>query len=69
MSLLPCFLGDADPELERLAAPPPELVEDIYLLVHRDLRDLPQVRAVALELTRLLHEHDARLGGLATSRD
>jgi len=63
-SLLPCFLGDEDPELERLAAPAPELVEDVYLLVHRDLRDLPQVRAVALELTRLLHEHDARLGGL-----
>lgn len=67
-SLLPCFLGDAEVELERLAPPPPELVEDVFLLVHRDLRDLPQVRAVALELTRLLREQDARLGGLEACR-
>ncbi|MGE3292676.1 MAG: hypothetical protein AB7I59_03760 [Geminicoccaceae bacterium] len=63
-ALLPCFLGDADPELERLVPPPPELAEDIHLLVHRDLRGLPRVRAVAPGLTRLLHERDARLAGL-----
>lgn len=66
-SLLPCFLGDAEPGLERLTAPPPELVEEAYLLVHRDLRDLPQVRAVALELTRLLREQDDRLTGRASA--
>ena len=65
-SLLPCFLGDAEPGLERLGPPPPELVEEVYLLVHRDLRDLPQVRAVALELTRLLREQDDRLAGGAS---
>ncbi len=65
-SLLPCFLGDGEPGLERLGPPPPELVEEVYLLVHRDLRDLPQVRAVALELTRLLREQDDRLAGGAS---
>ena len=65
-SLLPCFLGDGEPGLERLGPPPPALVEEVYLLVHRDLRDLPQVRAVALELTRLLREQDDRLAGGAS---
>ena len=64
-SLLPCFLGDADPTLTRLGAPPPELVEDIYLLVHADLRELPQVRGVAQELGRLLQEHAGPLAGEA----
>jgi len=65
-ALLPCFLGDAEPGIERLALPPPELAEEVYLLVHRDLRDLPQVRAVALELTRLLREQGDRLAGRAS---
>ena len=66
-SLLPCFLGDGEPLLRRLMPPPPELVEDVYLLVHRDLRELPQVRAVALAVTRLLREQAPRLAGLVAA--
>lgn len=66
-SLLPCFLGDLDPLLHRLAPPPPELVEDVYLLLHRDLRGLPQVRAVASAVTRLLREQAPHLAGLVAA--
>ena len=46
LAVLPHFLGDRDPELERhdaMSAPPDR---DIWLLVHRDLRRAPIVRAV-----------------------
>lgn len=62
-SLLPCFLGDADPALVRIGAPPPELIEDVHLLVHADLRELPQVRGVARALANLLHAHAGLLAG------
>lgn len=46
-SLLPCFLGDGDPELVRLLDPPPELIEDVHLLLHERGRRTRPVRAVA----------------------
>lgn len=47
VSLLPCFLGDADQSLERLGEVPRELDEDAFLLFHPEMSDLPPVRAVA----------------------
>ena len=53
LGLLPCFIGDADPALVRLSAPIADLteVEDRWLLVHPDLRNVPRVR-VAIEWIR-----------------
>ncbi|MBL8836761.1 MAG: LysR family transcriptional regulator [Alphaproteobacteria bacterium] len=68
VALLPCFLGDGDPRLQRVIAPPPELVEDILMLVHDDLRRLPAVRAVAEALVRLFKAKGDLLGGRATRR-
>ncbi len=65
VALLPCFLGDGDPRLARVIAPPPELVEDILMLVHDDLRRLPAVRAVADALVRLFKAKGAALAGRA----
>jgi len=45
-ALLPCFLGDAAPELRRLAPPLPELEVGLWLLTHRDLRRTARVRAL-----------------------
>ncbi|SNB72092.1 transcriptional regulator, LysR family [Arboricoccus pini] len=56
LSLLPCCLGDDDPHLQRLGAPLPEIIVDQWLLVHRDLRDLPRIRAVIDALVRLFQE-------------
>jgi DNA-binding transcriptional LysR family regulator len=63
IALLPCYLGDADPALRRLGAPLPEVTADQWLLVHRDLRDLPRVRAMMDSLVRLFQEERATLEG------
>ena len=66
IAVLPCYLGDADPALRRLGAPLPEVTADQWLLVHRDLRDLPRVRAVMDSLVRLFQEERATLEGAGT---
>jgi DNA-binding transcriptional LysR family regulator len=43
--VLPCYVGDAHPVLERLTAPIPELAATYWMVVHRDLRRAPCVRA------------------------
>jgi DNA-binding transcriptional LysR family regulator len=62
-SLLPCFLGDADPDLIRVLGPPPELVEDVYLMLHEGTRRVQPVRDVADELARLFKNAEADLDG------
>lgn len=64
LSVLPCYLGDADPALARVGAPVEEVATDQWLLVHRDLRDLPRVRAVMDALVELFHEERALIEGL-----
>jgi DNA-binding transcriptional LysR family regulator len=44
--VLPCYVGDSHPLLERLTAPIPELAATYWIVVHRDLRRSPCVRAV-----------------------
>jgi DNA-binding transcriptional LysR family regulator len=63
VALLPCFLGDPEAGLVRVLAPPPELEEDVFLLVHQDLAPLPQVRAVMDELVRLFRAQAETLLG------
>ncbi|HET8596185.1 MAG TPA: LysR family transcriptional regulator [Castellaniella sp.] len=43
---LPCFLGDADPQLARVARKVPPFAFDIWLVTHRDLARSPAVRAL-----------------------
>lgn len=43
---LPCFLGDADPQLARVHAPLPEAEVGLWLLTHRDLRRVARIRAL-----------------------
>ena len=63
IAVLPCYMGDSDSALRRLSAVLPEISADQWLLVHRDLRDLPRVRAVMDSLIRLFHEERAALEG------
>lgn len=65
ISLLPCFLGDADATLERLGDVPRELDEDAFLLFHPDMSDLPAVRAVADGISELFATHRPLLSGEA----
>ncbi|MFS8050763.1 LysR family transcriptional regulator [Rhizobium sp. BR 314] len=43
---LPCFLGEADPDLIRIDQGFPSFTRDIWLAVHRDLRQSRPIRAV-----------------------
>lgn len=63
LAVLPCYLGDADPALRRIGAVLSEVTVDQWLLVHRDLRALPRVRAVMDALVRLFQEERAALEG------
>jgi len=68
-SLLPCFLGDGDPALARLLDPPPELVEDVHLLLHERGRRTRPVRVVADALARVFRDGaDALCGGVPAPR-
>jgi DNA-binding transcriptional LysR family regulator len=51
LAVLPHFLGDPDPGLERYEITPAPPHRDVWLLVHRDLRQAPLVRAVMDFLT------------------
>ena len=42
---LPCFIGDADPDLIRCFDPPPMQKSEIWLLTSQEARNSPQVRA------------------------
>ena len=44
--VLPCYVGDGHPLLERLTPPIAEIAADYWIIVHRDLRRSPCVRAV-----------------------
>ena len=44
--ILPCYVGDGHPLLERLTPPIPEIAAEYWIIVHRDLRRAACVRAV-----------------------
>jgi DNA-binding transcriptional LysR family regulator len=63
LALLPCYLGDDDPALRRIGPILEEVAADQWLLVHRDLRDLPRVRAVMDALIQLFQDERATIEG------
>ena len=54
---LPCFLGDRDHDLVRIYEGVPSFSRDIWLVVHRDLRKTPAVRAVMDFVAAVVSEH------------
>lgn len=44
VALMPCFQGDPDPLLTRFEGPIPEASLDLWLLIHKDLRQTQRVR-------------------------
>lgn len=61
---LPCYVGDRHPLLERLTPPIPELDAEYWLIVHRDVRRGPAVRAVIDWLKAVFAEHRDMLAGI-----
>ncbi len=42
---LPCYLGDPDPDLVRVATPIPEMAATLWVLLHPDLKRVARIRA------------------------
>ena len=63
LGVLPCFAGDSDESLVRLTPPIDALVRDLHLVVHRDVRRSPAVRAVIDVLAEIFKDEAARLLG------
>ena len=61
--VLPCFIGDGDPALERVTPPVPEIAAEYWVIVHRDLRRAACVRAMMDWVRHLFDDQrDALLG-------
>jgi len=67
LAVLPCYLGEGEPGLRRMGRILDEVPGDQWLLVHRDIRALPRVRAVMDALIRLFEEERAVLAGRAAA--
>lgn len=62
--VLPCYVGDGHPLLERLTAPIPEIAAEYWIIVHRDLRRSARVRAVIDWVKALFAEQNDVLAGV-----
>ena len=63
--VLPCYVGDGHPLLERLLPPIPELAADYWMIVHRDLRRAAAVRAVIDWVKQVFAEQRDVIAGAA----
>jgi DNA-binding transcriptional LysR family regulator len=63
LAVMPCYLADQDARLRRVGGVLPEITTEQWLLVHRDLRALPRVRAVMDALVELFQRHRYLLEG------
>lgn len=57
LSVFPCFVGDSDPRLVRVAPPIPELLTEQWLVSHHEDRHQPAIRQTADRIARLLKAH------------
>ena len=62
LGVLPCFVGDQEPKLQRLELVPGEGAT-LYLLVHKDMRKSPAVRLMMDAVTELFNEYHDVLHG------
>jgi DNA-binding transcriptional LysR family regulator len=65
VAALPCYLGDVDPQLRRIAEPCRELDVPLWLLTHPDLKRVARIRAVLDFLAQRITEQRALIEGRA----
>jgi DNA-binding transcriptional LysR family regulator len=63
LGILPCYVGDAEPDLVRVLPPEKGVVRELVLVFHRDLRDTPRIRACADYLVESLTAQAAAFEG------
>ncbi|WP_239511465.1 hypothetical protein [Burkholderia sp. JP2-270] len=62
-AVLPCYLADGDPELERGGDRIDALATDLWLLTHPDLPDTTRIRAFSSFVATSVDALHARLAG------
>jgi DNA-binding transcriptional LysR family regulator len=62
-AFLPCWLGDSDPDLVQVVKPEGDLIEDVFLVMHRRSRNRPNVTRVANALATLFKRNQKALVG------
>lgn len=63
LAVLPCFLADQDGDLVRVLSPPADLMSELWLLTHRDLRQTARVRAFMDFIARTIARDRALIEG------
>jgi DNA-binding transcriptional LysR family regulator len=61
LSVIPCYIGDIEPNLERVLPEQAWLERTYWIAVHRDLAESPRVRTVMDEIERWVHDDRASL--------
>ena len=61
--VLPCFIGDADPDLVRAGPVIDTLSHTLWIVMHDDERNRPEVRTVIDRLAQLNNDHAALFRG------
>jgi DNA-binding transcriptional LysR family regulator len=67
-AVLPCFVGDLDPELQRLGVELPELRHRQWIVMNNEDRHRPEIRTVADRMTKLLKSYVDLFAGKRPSR-
>lgn len=69
MTILPCFMCDVEPALQRV--PPAEIIPayDIWLLTHKDLRDTTRIKVFMNFMTDAIRRHRSLLTGKGESNN
>ena len=67
VSILPCFMGDADPALERYGEPDPACNLGLWVLLHPDLKRTARVLAFRDHMIQAINEKKDLFEGLGLS--
>ena len=67
LAVLPCFLADGDPRLQRISGPLPELATELWLLTHPDLQRTARIRVLLDLLYDALRQKRALFEGQTTA--
>jgi DNA-binding transcriptional LysR family regulator len=63
IAVIPCYAGDAEPELVRLVPPSKCIVHPIWLVIHEDMRHAARIRAISDFLADEMRKQARRLRG------
>lgn len=69
IGILPCALGDPDPELMRLPGIGPLELADVWMFIHPDLRNLKRLQALLEFLQQTFRDNQVRLLGEVVKSD